>query len=62
MKMRGMKFAFSVRPNKIYVAFPSRKDFFEPPFFKTCIETKSTREIVDLFLFIDELVNTIKQE
>lgn len=59
-KTNGLKFAFSIRPGKIYVAFPSQKNFFEPPFFTSCVETKSTREIVSLFLFIDELLNVIR--
>ncbi len=52
-------FAMSFTPNMMAFAFRTTKNLFEAPTFSNCIETKSFRDIVDIFSFIHDVSNTV---
>jgi hypothetical protein len=51
-----IKFSLSLLPNQISIAFPKFQNQFEPPYFSSNEGSKSVREIVELFLFLEELL------
>lgn len=55
-----MQFAFSIQPNLISIALPNLRNQFEPNYFSRLDNVKVVREIIDLFLFLDELILQIK--
>jgi hypothetical protein len=55
-----LQFAFSIQSNQLSIALPTQRDFFEASAFSSSENSKSIRDIVDLFLFIEELINGLK--
>lgn len=56
-KMKKTLFAFSIQSNQISIALPNSKNQFEPNYFSRTDDVKIIREIIDLFLFFDELLS-----
>lgn len=46
---------FSVNQNKIHIALSTDKNFFEPPYFKTCVDSKSLRDVDIIFRMIKDI-------
>lgn len=54
----NMRFGMSLANDQITVALPTSKNYFEPPLFSSCVETKTLREIITVF----ELLTSIHDE
>ncbi len=59
-KQSNMQFAFSIQPNQISIALPNIRNQFEPNYFSRLDNVKVVREIIDLFLFLDEFILQIQ--
>lgn len=53
-------FGFSVSANQISIAIPDQQNYFEPEYFSSNMSGKSIRQIVEIFLFIQDLTGEIK--
>lgn len=61
-KKNKLNFGFSVSANQVSVAFAQQKDYFEPEYFSSNVNGKSIRSIVDVFLFVEELLVEIETQ
>lgn len=59
LKKNKTPFAFSVQKNQIAVAIPRNASYFEPQYFSSIEKSHSVHDIVELFLFLEDLLKEI---
>lgn len=60
-KRVGHPLGFSMTPNQMSIALFTHKNFFEPPLFRTCVESKSLRDVDLIFRLIREIKGEVEK-